>query len=340
MVGVQMEVTLTCESNQPHVLEASTNLQTWFPVATNRETASSRILLLPSLGPRCFYRASVGRPLFEFAIAASEGIDLNGNNIHVDSFDSEDPMKSTFGQYDALKAGDFGDIASRLGLANPSNVGNATVMGHLRTGTNASLFTGPNGSVGSVIWHLTGQRGIEPGWWRNDLQLHLRDVLQPPGLGTFAPASGTYAGQHFKFLMTDGRYEIRSVVLNAGERMLVMGNVSLLVTSNITIAAGAEVALMAGSRFTLCGSGNTAMSGAIRNTGRGADFIYYGLPGNTAIAWSSGPMVGCIYAPNADLTLAGPGIFGGAVVARSVRLVSNFQVHYDQALGRSGPVTW
>ena len=245
MVGKQLDVTLTCESNQPHVLEASTNLQSWFPVATNRETASSRVLLLSSFGPRCFYRASVGRPLFEFAIAASEHIDLNGNNLDTDSFDSD------YAPYAPVLAGDFGDIASRLGLSNSSTIGNATVKGHVRTGTNASVFTGPNGSVGSVIWHLMGRRGIEPGWWTMNLQLHLRDVLQPPGLGSFAPPAGTYNGKYYKFLMTDGRYEAQSVVLNAGERMLVMGNVSLLVTSNITIAAGAEVELAAGSKFYL-----------------------------------------------------------------------------------------
>ena len=110
-----MEVTLTCESNRPHVLEASTNLQTWFPVATNREAASSRTVLLSSFGPHCFYRASVGRPLFEFAIVASEHIDLNGNNIYADSFDSENPTGSTSGRYDPLMRSDFGDITSRLG---------------------------------------------------------------------------------------------------------------------------------------------------------------------------------------------------------------------------------
>ena len=82
------------------------------------------------------------------------------------------------------------------------------------------------------------------------------------------------------------------------------------------------------------------MAGVVLNPGRSADFIYYGLSGNTAILWSaSGAMTGCIYAPNAELTLGGSGILGAGVV-RSVRLVSNFQVHYDQALRRSGPVTW
>ena len=194
---------------------------------------------------------------------------------------------------------------------NPGSIGNATIMGHLQTGTNGSLRIGPNGSVGSVAWHLAGRKGIEPGWWRDNLQLDLREVLEPFGLGTFAPASGFYGGKFYKFLMTSGRYQIRSVVLNAGERMLVMGDVSLLVTSNITIAAGAEVELTAASKFSLFGSGTTAMSGMIFNSGRAADFIYYGLPTNTHVLWwPSHAMVGSIYAPNADLTLAGTGIFG------------------------------
>src|SRR6185369_2222809 len=42
--------------------------------------------------------------MFAKGMVAKSRIDLNGNNIHTDSFDSTDPLLSTFGLYDATKA--------------------------------------------------------------------------------------------------------------------------------------------------------------------------------------------------------------------------------------------
>src|SRR6185369_14172819 len=68
------------------------------------------------------------------AMVAKHKIDMNGNNILTDSFDSADPAKSTGGRYDVTKAGDFGDVASNDGIVNIVAAGNANIYGHVRTG--------------------------------------------------------------------------------------------------------------------------------------------------------------------------------------------------------------
>jgi hypothetical protein len=55
----------------------------------------------------------------------------------------------------------------------------------------------------------------------------------------------------------------------------------------------------------------------------------------------NGNFLGTIYAPNAALNLNGSGSarfdFCGASVTDSVQMNGNFQLHYDEALGRIGP---
>src|SRR6185436_9113521 len=102
----------TGQTNQRYIIEASTNAQTWWPIATNTQYSAVRQIQVPAFGDRCLYRAALARPLFNFALAAIDTIDLNGNNLLVDSFDSTDPLFSTYGQYDPLKRKDTAIVAS------------------------------------------------------------------------------------------------------------------------------------------------------------------------------------------------------------------------------------
>ena len=51
-------------------------------------------------------------PLYVKALAVKEGIELNGNNITTDSYDS------SVGPYNALTAGDKGDVATNSDVEN------------------------------------------------------------------------------------------------------------------------------------------------------------------------------------------------------------------------------
>src|SRR5689334_10673929 len=85
-----------------------------------------------------------------YAIATRE-IRLNGYNLFVDSFNSADPLRSTGGQYDPLKAGgDQSSVGAESGVSNSINVGTVTIWGRLETGFPFSLQFGPQSSIGSA----------------------------------------------------------------------------------------------------------------------------------------------------------------------------------------------
>src|SRR5206468_7819739 len=75
----------------------------------------------------------------QYAMLAKEQIDLKGNNIGTDSFNSTNSNYSTNGKYDRAKSRDKGDVATNAGLVDSLNVGNANIRGH--------IWTGPGGSV-------------------------------------------------------------------------------------------------------------------------------------------------------------------------------------------------
>src|SRR5262245_60078045 len=79
-----------------------------------------------------------------------KSVDLKGNNLYTDSYDSSDPSKSTGGFYDPAKRGDHGDVACTEGLTDSLNVGNADVYGHVLTGPQATVAKKAGGVVGSL----------------------------------------------------------------------------------------------------------------------------------------------------------------------------------------------
>jgi hypothetical protein len=105
--------------------------------------------------------------LFLGALVAKHQIDMNGNNVLTDSFDSADPAKSTNGRYDSTKAGDRGDVASNDGVLNTVAIGNANIYGKVYTGPGGTATVGVNGGVGDHTWQAVND-GIQPGWYFNN----------------------------------------------------------------------------------------------------------------------------------------------------------------------------
>ncbi len=176
----QVLLTFTGESGVAYVIESSPDLQSWVPVATNRDAAITRTVLFSAPADASFYRVARGPlPLFEGAVVARTNIDVSGNNFTTDSYDSADPNHSIYGLYDPATRMANGDIASLYGIIN---VGSGHIYGHLYTGPSGSDTLGVYGVVGDLNW--VGP-GVEAGYYANDFNSCLPDV-QPPytnGLG-------------------------------------------------------------------------------------------------------------------------------------------------------------
>ena len=128
--------------------------------------------------------------IFSKGMVAKNSIDMNGNNVHTDSFDSMDPLHSTNGAYYAAWAKDNGDVAVNASLTNSLNAGNADIYGHVSVGPGGTIAVGAQGSIGSTSWHLNGSGGVESGWSKNDMNVSFPDVQVPFSGGGFTPSGG------------------------------------------------------------------------------------------------------------------------------------------------------
>lgn len=87
--------------------------------------------------------------LFTAALVVKNTIDLHGNGIYTDSYDSSDPAKSTNGQYDSSKySGNYGDIATDGGITSSVSIQNGNIYGTVHTGPGCPVTIGSQGGVG------------------------------------------------------------------------------------------------------------------------------------------------------------------------------------------------
>src|SRR5881394_3608585 len=114
----------------------------------------------------------------QYAMLAKGQIDLNGNNISTDSFNSTNSNYSTNGRYDAAKSRDKGDVASNAGIVDAIDSGNANLRGHVSTGAGGSVAIGSNGTVGDKAW-VSSHTGAQAGWVSDDANVDIPDVSVP-----------------------------------------------------------------------------------------------------------------------------------------------------------------
>jgi hypothetical protein len=296
------------------------------------------------LPPRSIRVTTTNESLFVKGLVAKGQIDLSGNRIKTDSYDSSDPQFSTGGRYDPRKTKDGGDIATNSSLVDSLNVWNAEIMGKASTGPGGTVRIGQNGSVGSKSWHSAGRKGIEPGWAKDDMNVHFPDVKAPFTGGGFSPLPGVHSGTSYRYVLGSGNYQLNELKLQGTETMLVSGLAVLYVTSDIDISGSAKIEILAGSMLHLyMGGPSTRIAGnGVVNNGSASAFAYWGLPRNTHVAIAgNASLTGTIYAPQASLTIGGGGadIYDvmGAAIASSVKLNGHSNFHYDESLRIFGP---
>ncbi|MBU6400903.1 MAG: hypothetical protein KGS61_11335 [Verrucomicrobia bacterium] len=290
--------------------------------------------------------------LFAKGMVAKGQIDLNGNNIATDSFDSADPNYSTNGVYWPGHTKSNGDIATDSGLTNSLSVGNATIQGHVSSGPGQNTIeVGPNGSVGSAAWIQGGNTGIQPGWSNDDMNVAFPDVQAPFSSGYSTPAGGSVGGTNYTYVMGSGNYELSTLSLSGQNQVLINGNAVLYVTGNVSLAGNAQLIIATNASLMLyVGTANTNApvsvslggNGIANQGGNAANFYYFGLPSNTSLSLSgNATFTGAIYAPEAAFTLGGGGSgtynFVGGSVSATATMNGHYNFHYDENLARVGP---
>ena len=269
-------------------------------------------------------------PLFSVAAAARFGIDLKGNNITTDSFNSSLTNLSTNGRYDPTKTSTNGDLASIAGIVN---VGNANINGSVSLGPVATDSILANGFVSGGVYQ--------------DFNVEFEDVVLPqtswlPQVPLAVPSVINLVSFNYVFNIS-GDYSINNlngsiyVASNTVVRLKLTGNAT---PPNIEVAgagatAGKLTIYMDGPSFTV--SGNSVVDG-----GSAASLAYYGTTNNTSFTLTgNGSWTGTIYAPEADIKLGGSGNntydVVGAIIGNTITLNGHFNFHFDESLLGSGP---
>ncbi|MBI3192284.1 MAG: hypothetical protein HYZ36_06420, partial [Pedosphaera parvula] len=250
--------------------------------------------------PRAVQVTVTNAPMFAKGMVAKGAIDLSGNNVRTDSFDSADPLYNSGGLYDPVKKKDNGDVATNSGRTNSFKVGNANIYGRASTGPGGSIDIGPNGAVGSIQWQESGRKGIEPGWSSDDMNVQFPDVNAPFSGGAITPAGGRVNGTNYAYVLGSGNYKLSSLSMSGQQKVLVSGNAVLYVTGSISMAGQASIDILTNATLMLYVGGSSADlggNGVINSSSKAERFYYYGLPSNTSLSLrGNAAFSGVIYA--------------------------------------------
>jgi len=292
-------------------------------------------------------------PIFAVAMAAIGQINLNGNNIATDSFDSGDPNYSVNGQYPLgvlSKTKDNGTVVTLATLVNSLSVGNADIKGKVKTGPSGTVTIGSQGSVGSKTWVEGGNNGIEPGYSSDDFNVEFPSVQLPGGTWSALPSTPNPKPvingiTYDTYFLASGNYQVSGlsgkvyIATNAQVTLHVTGNVGLSGQERVDISpANASLTIYAaGSSFST--SGNAGINNLSKNA---MAFALYGLPTCTSISLGgNAALSGTVYAPQAAFSLGGGGNntydFVGASVTKTVTMNGHYNFHYDENIARVGP---
>jgi hypothetical protein len=269
--------------------------------------------------------------VFSGALIVKNTINLNGNNVRTDSYDSTDPTKSTASAYDPAKAGDRGDVGCVGGLIDSVNIGNADVWGRVLTGPNGTVQIGPMGGVGSKTWHLGGNNGLEPGWWLNDMNINFPSV-QAPFDSAPPPAPGLVDGVNYNYVLGNGNYQVPTL----SGKVLVTGEAVLYVPGDVTFKSGDVLQIAPGATLHLYVAGaDTKISTVINKNTTPETFRYFGLPSNQNVTISgNASLTSAVYAPDAMIKVDGGVDFYGSVIGKDAVLTGHSAFHYDESLSR------
>jgi hypothetical protein len=317
----------------------SVGVQSSLPTSTIYSTGVVTVPITGALVTRVVKVIAQQSPLFNVGLGAVGGINMNGNSVSSDSWNSYNTNQSLNGLYNGY-SGTNGSVASEDGVVN---IGNHTIQGNLYLGPTASYSSGNSQVTGTVYsdYNVTFPPVSLP-------------TITPNGNAITwlaAPTTNSPVTEHN--LTTPGYYIITDntpIEVQPGVAVTLDVRSLNYNPSSVTIDGGTA---NSGTIYMYQESGSVNLGG---NSGGGAignrpeNFYYFGLSGVTSITLSgNSQFVGAIYAPNASLTLNGGGGnngLQGAAIVNSITMNGHYDFHYDTALATNQfsrgviPVSW
>jgi hypothetical protein len=192
-----------------------------------------------------------------------------------------------------------------------------------------------NGAVGSTVFvnNPVNRGKIESGHTANDINVYVPDPVLPSTFaGGAAPPGGVIGGTNYKYVISAGDWNMGTLSLGTGERIIVTGQARLLVTGATTMGGG-DVDIAPGGNLEFYSMGNVDIKANVNNPGLPKELSVFGLKGCNNITYAGGSsFVGTVNAPQAMVTITGGSAFYGAIIANTAKVTGGLSVHYDESL--------
>lgn len=273
-----------------------------------------------TLEKQVYVELTSGFSPFRNGFNSKEGIVLKGNNVEMDSYNSND------GPYG------FGNVNSEVTVATTSvevdsvDIGNAVIFGYVATG-GAAPDVGPNGAITTHANPNT----VDLSRVTTDYYQEFPDVSQPsyPSASSSVPSNGTLA---------PGDYEISSWSAGGQDTLHIIGDTRIVVDGDMEMTGKASIVVDPNATLTIHVSGDMKLAGngVLNASNKPGNIMVFGTATvdgeqNIQIA-GNGDLSAAVYAPRAHVKLNGNGRVFGAVSAFSAMLVGNSHFSYDEAL--------
>ncbi len=253
--------------------------------------------------------------LFKYAAFAQNSITLNNNTL-INSYDSNS------GAYGGANIQTNGDVGTDGTTANAITIdNNAHVNGDVSTGAGGTVSVGNTPVNGSTT---------------NTNNITLPSVSVPSNL-TSLSNSGSITNNT---TLAAGNYKYTAISLSNNKTVTFNGTVNLYLTSTTSAVSTGNnflFVLNAGASVTIYTDGpiNLSNNGSVNNGGTPSKFqIFSTYTGNNGVQiTNNGSFYGAVYAPGTGVTISNNNGYYGAVVGKTVTLLQNGQIHYDQVLG-------
>lgn len=252
----------------------------------------------------------------------------------VDSFDSDDPAKSTGGLYDVAKRQSNGEVGIN-DTAGISDFGNAFIYGNVGyTGADPTNMTNVQGAVSSSF-NVPVNPIIAPTWTTfNATPALITSTMTLTGGTKGSPA----------------RYKVSSVNLGTGKVLTVVPHaagaesyVEVWVTGNFTTSGNGYIDQQPGVHVTyhIAGDVTVTRSSFQNQTNLAAKNVLKVISPAAGVNQQvnisgSGAMIGVVDAPGAAVTASGNGSVSGAIIGKSMDITGGGTFHYDEALSKVG----
>lgn len=272
--------------------------------------------------------------LFPRVITLTNSIQAT-SGAYIDSFDSGDAAKSTNGLYDPAKRLQNAKVGSLDSTG--SDLKGLALYGDL-------LYTGP---APQGTQNVAGQ-----------ITSPFNETLQPVKTPTWTSLNGSYGLVNDAKTLVAGpvgsptRFKMANVTLSAAADVITLtppaagqqGEIEIWVTGDLKISGGAQIISLPGVKVTFFIEGDIATTGngMVNGSNKAANFVLQGVTptdGSTRTFKTSGTasFIASLYAPWYDVTLGGGGEYVGAFVGKTMTMSGgSAEIHYDEALGRSG----